>query len=316
MSNLKQTIGGTVISAICGENPYVTPYQAWLKLTGQDAPTEQNEAMSLGLDLETPLALQFAKKKNVRLDPGEKGVNTKNPWFHYNPDFTNRKYKRLVSIKTSGLATFGSKATREQWGEEGTDQVPASYLMQENWYMQDGSLDWAEVSDLYALIAGRGRVEYQIPKDPELIEMMIEAATKFVQDYVEPLKAPPLEDRDVETYQKFIKRKYPTSSGKLIEATPEMMEMLADYALVCANADKAKAEREKLKANICAIIGPDSGIIGGGFKFTWMKNKDSRNTDWQELAKALILPDVLEREIPKFSEIKQGPRVARFTEAA
>lgn len=310
MSDKKPSIGGTIISAICGVNPYCTPFQAWLQLTGQAEQKEMSEAMDLGIQLEGPLAEQYAEKhglvfvgrpvpdqlveytagigRDQHLKKSVETANTKYPQFHHNADYECIGRKELVSIKTCGLTSWSGSDVIKQYGEEGTDQVPRQHIFQENWYMLPGSLDWAQSAALFALIAGRGRVEFRIPRDPELQEMMIDAALKFMTDHVEPMKPPEMTDKDFEPFQNHIKRKYPSHNENILKATPEIAELLCNYAELQTLAKKYEADKELLKTNLCSIVGPDQGVESEMFRFTWKKTKDGEETDWEGLAKHMF----------------------------
>ena len=331
----KPSIGGTIISAICGVNPYVTPFQAWLKLTGQAEQKEVSEAMDLGIQLEAPLAKQYADKHGMELaitdsEEGKpwlvKSVQTKNtkyPQFHHNADYECPARKEIVSIKTCGLTSWSGSDVIKQYGEEGTDQVPQQHIFQENWYMLPGSLDWAQSAALFALIAGRGRVEFRIPRDPELQEMMIDAALKFMTDYVEPMKAPELTEKDFEPFAAHGTRKYPNHNENILTAPPEVAELLNNYAEISMLAKKYETDKELLKTNLCSIVGPDQGVQSDLYRFTWKKTKDGEETDWEGLAKELLadlttsgrMPkDVSYNIIARFTKAKPGVRRALLKE--
>ena len=63
-----KTIGGSDASAILGMNNFASPYKVWAEKLGKLPPTEDNEAMRIGRDLESYVAQRFTEKtgKKVR----------------------------------------------------------------------------------------------------------------------------------------------------------------------------------------------------------------------------------------------------------
>lgn len=56
LENRKSGIGSSEIATIVGLNPYETPYQLWLRKTGQVPPKEENFFMKAGHYLEDAVA--------------------------------------------------------------------------------------------------------------------------------------------------------------------------------------------------------------------------------------------------------------------
>lgn len=82
-----------------------------------------------------------------------------------------------VEAKTSGI--FGP--VHGEWGQDGTDEVPDGYLLQcQTQLLCTG----AEVCRLFALLGGRGRVEYQIHPHPALIAKIRDVAEDFYASFV------------------------------------------------------------------------------------------------------------------------------------
>lgn len=77
---------------------------------------------------------------------------------------------RILECKTANPYTSGD------WGEVGSDQVPMSYLCQCVWYM---AITGLERADLAVLFGNSDFRIYQITRDKELEEMILQSAQSF-----------------------------------------------------------------------------------------------------------------------------------------
>jgi predicted phage-related endonuclease len=96
---------------------------------------------------------------------------------HHHRDNTNAStpFNRILECKTANPFATG------EWGEAGTDQIPMSYLCQCIWYMAITEIGRA---DLAVLFGNHDFRIYEITKDVELENLVIQKAEHFWHQYV------------------------------------------------------------------------------------------------------------------------------------
>jgi putative phage-type endonuclease len=141
-------IGSSDVPAILGISPWVTPMDLWLVRTGRAEPQAENAAMAMGSALE-PVILKLASDRlEARVvSPSSTFVGAK-PHHRANIDGMVGQAKRgapIVEAKTSGRA--------DDWGDDGTDEVPEHVRAQVLYQMACSSSDRAWVA---VLLGDRG----------------------------------------------------------------------------------------------------------------------------------------------------------------
>ena len=89
---------------------------------------------------------------------------------------------RILECKTA------NPFAQSEWGEAGSDQVPLSYLAQCVWYMMLTNIDR---TDLAVLFGNADFRIYEITRDLELEQMVLERAKLFWEHHVLTDIAPP-----------------------------------------------------------------------------------------------------------------------------
>ena len=303
MTATRPTIGGTMIAAICGVHPYVTPFDAWLRLTGQVGSKEGNEAMYWGTRLESVVADEFAIRNKVKVivpDPAVL-VHPTHDFLTGTPDRYIADVPEGLEVKTAGLRSA------HRWGAGITEQdaIPDEYLCQVHWYIH---LRKAALWHVAVLIAGQEYRQFRISPDPEFEGLLQERALKFWRDFVEPRKAP--EMTYSETAAAWVKEKYSREKSLDVRTAQNEKEVGAVWAFWKTKQDLAKAEEaEKIaRLGLQHLIGDDTGIQSPLGRVTWKANKDGQKTDWESLAMAMQpTPDLIQ----KHTKTVPGPRVLR-----
>lgn len=290
-------IGGSEIGVIIGVNRWQTAFDLWAVKTGRKPPFEGNAATHWGHLLEDIVAQEYGRRTGATIMPS---LALKHGHCR---GYTDRMAQmpdgevRLVEIKTSGA---GAKA---EWGEEGTDQIPPSYLAQVQFYL---AMLPSEIrrADVAVLIGGQDFRLYAVERDDAQGKALMDAAERFWTDHI-VADVPPPHDETTDT----IATMHPSDDGSLLTATADVEAMLDAYAEAKAEADAAVERADKAKAALCAVIGDASGIEGVcGCKATW-KAQARKTTDWQGLAKD---HGVSKAEIEAHTKMTTS-RVFRFT---
>lgn len=177
----KNSLGGSDIPVILGLSSYKTPYVLYLEKLGiLDAPDEETEFQYWGKMLEPVILDHFAKQNNVEVVQVPRR-------YHHQFQFLRATYDGFIPLWNEGLeAKCSSTYMRNEWGDNGSDEIPMTYVVQCAHYCFMENVDrW----HLAALIGGNEYRQFVYNRNKELEEMILEAAVKFwacVQKRIEP----------------------------------------------------------------------------------------------------------------------------------
>jgi putative phage-type endonuclease len=229
-------INGSEIAAVMQISPFDSPFSLWHRKAGLISDTETNDVMYWGTQLEPVIRAEW-NKRHPDLAVAETGqwAHKDRDWQGGSPDGLGNG--RLWEAKTA--------RTSDEWGEEGTDEVPVYYRAQTLWYLDVFGF---ELCDLSVLIAGSEYREYQIRYDADEASAMRQAARAFL-DTLEQNIQPPLDGHDA-TYEA-VKELHP-------DIDPETVELEADVAVpyldaLAAYTDAVAEKRHRAAAVIAAM---------------------------------------------------------------
>lgn len=218
-------IGGSSAAAACGLDPFKSPAQLWLELTGRVQRPEAGEAAEWGQRLE-PMIAEAVRDRGYKVwgSPGDI-ESTDHEWMRGTPDgfVRNNTGRGLLEIKTAGLRMA------RLWAD---GQVPIPYTIQCHHYMVLTGCQWALVA---CLIGGQRLVLEEIPFNAELAETMMELEERFV-GYVKSDTPPPVDGSAGS--EAMLRILYPEAKGDPVHLSREQLTMVETY----------RVEREALKA--------------------------------------------------------------------
>lgn len=293
----KGGIGGSDIGAIMGLNKWKSPVDVWLEKTGRLIPPDlsDNQRVHFGNVLEDVIAAEYARRNDVKVQRRRQMFTGRFPWMLANIDRKVVGERKVLECKSADAWTRGN------WGESGTDEVPESYLVQVAWY--EAVLDY-NVGDLAVLIGGNDYRDYEIVRDRELEEMMIESAARFWTDHVLADVPPePTSNHDLETL-------YAVENGKAIVATKEIEDTLTILKAVKEQKKAIEKREESLSIKVKAFIGENSEVILGpdGKKLaSWKASK--KVSYFLPASFKDARPDIFET----YRQKKKQPRVLRLS---
>jgi len=215
LNNRSTYLGGTDIAAIMGLHPYKTAMSVYLEKKGLATPTELNEPMLHGQNLELYVAQLYSRATGRKLHKSKLYRMKDVPFLAANPDYEVRGERplRLVECKTAG--TWAG----QEFGEE-CDAVPDQYLVQCMWQL---AITKREICDLAVLIGGQKFRVYTINRDNELISDLGKRAFAWWQDYILADCPPPLTGHVADVA--YIKGKWPESNTDELYACPELEQI-------------------------------------------------------------------------------------------
>lgn len=211
----RSAIGASELAAVLGLSRRKTAWEVWAEKTGRLEPWRGNDATLAGQRFESAV-LDYAESELGELIRDRRIVANSCP-VAATCDAIVAATGEPVEAKTTGLVgpVYG------YWGESLSDDVPDEYLVQVHAQML---CTGADIGHLFALIAGRGVVQFRFQRNPDLQEYFVNSASEWWQAYVVADKPPPIDNvPSLET----VKRLKHTP-GKTIVGTVEMSVALTE----------------------------------------------------------------------------------------
>lgn len=274
-------IGASEVAAVLGLPSFRSPLDVWLSKTEG---TEAAETFDLvrGQVLESAVASLYEHETGIALDPGGESVaHPLCPILRATCDrFARLEPRHPVELKT----VRGSM--RHEFGEPGTDDVPAQYLVQVQAQMACVGAGRAELA---ALVAGDELRIYCFTRDAELESQMLEAVSRWWRDYVVTRTPPPVDGSSAwaERLASMPRQR------KLVTPTAELQLAVQALRGAKAAAKVAEAEEKRLRNELLALMGDADGIEGLA---TYKETKGRPSTDWRALcAEAGVRAELIEK---------------------
>lgn len=285
-------IGGTDCAAILGLSPWKRPIDIYAgKIAPADQPELDKECLTWGTLLEPIVRQRYALVNKVRVTAPESLaldfprsrpwndstlVIGREPWMLGAPDGWIKEYQTGLEVKCSSRKS-------EEWGEEGTDQVPAHYLVQAAWYM---AVCEASAWNFAVLFSGNKLAQYRVVRDMELEKELIESASAFWHDHVLRKIPPPIDES--ESYGRYLARKFSLGNGKIIRDPSREIVSWAEKMKQADEDVKEATDRKNLANNqLRALIGDYDKAQTPVGSVGWVRPKERQVTDYQALANDL-----------------------------
>lgn len=205
LAQRRRSIGGSDAAALVGMNPYSSPYSVWADKLGKLPPTEENEAIRLGHDLEDYVAKRFQEATGKRVRRENNIISNPDfPFAHANVD-------RLVIGEDAGLeCKTTSSFLNMRKCKNG--EFPDNYYAQCVHYMMvTGASHWYLA--VLVLGPGAGFYHFVIERDEEEISALAKAEEAFWNNVT--AKIPPPAD-GTEATGEAIKAMFPESSEESV----------------------------------------------------------------------------------------------------
>lgn len=278
----KTYIGGSDLGSILGINNFRTELDVYFEKTAEGiAEDTASEAAYWGNVLEDVVAQEYAKRTGFKIEkPSGLIRHSEYPFIACNLDYwviDDQGNSHILECKTANQM----KVTC--WGEEGTDQIPESYLYQVAYY---AAITGVNRVDIAVLIGGQDFRIYRYEKDEVMESQLIRAAKKFWNNHV--LAGVPPKPRTQEDAAKL----YPKANGLEVRANDTILEK------VCILQDLKAREKtisEEIKGlQLCIkdymqdaefLVGDcdEAGETPGKCYATWKNSKGRTSLDINKL---------------------------------
>jgi putative phage-type endonuclease len=249
-------LGGSDTAAALGMSRYKTAYQLYLEKRGEVPPSfEETNAIRMGRLLEPVVRQVYADDTGYIVRAPDTLYHAKYDWMVAHIDGVVAEHNRGWEGKSCAVPNF------DEWGEEGSDEVPQEYSLQVQKYLIVTGLPTWDLS----VITGRFTVRhYTIHADPELQQMIIEGEAEFI----ERMRSgkPPSLDYEHRSALDLIRKLYPGTNGKRMEASDEIIAARAKLDAAKETIKIAEGIVDSMKARLLDFMGesallafPDDG---------------------------------------------------------
>lgn len=292
-------LGSSDAPAVLGVSPWRTATDVyWSKLV-EDA-SEPTEAMKTGNRLE-PALIDFAaerlsracRRNQYRVSAGADG------------GIAAANYDALIIGEDAAIeAKYVGPSAADQWGPDGTDEVPDYVQVQVQHQLYVGELDRCYVA---AAIAGRHELDwrlYAIPRHAELIGIIVAKEIAFWREHVEP-RIPPTDGPPPLAVLHALRRE-PQS---IVDLGPEATAVIDSWQAAKLDLKAAEEACERLRRDVLALLGEaEAGRLSDGRLLTFLQQRSGVKLDASALKAAH--PDIYER----FAREAKPYRVLRLKE--
>lgn len=282
----RRGIGASEIAAIAGLNPFESPWDVWLRKTGQAPEKDSTSPMEWGNRLEPAIRQKYVDDTGSMIwVPPESMFHGELDWARATPDgivlssgvAKPERWQHLLQCKNVGT-----------WVEKSWTEAPPAYVqLQEQWELFVTGLQRADVA---ALIGGNEFRVYTVHRDQKLIDDLVDIAAAFWR-LVETKTSPPIDDSDA-CRDHFTKRIKATEAAELV-ADDRNEKLLAEWRELHAGAKASEKRIKTIKNMVLADL-----AAAGASRLVSLSNGAARlqkgrsgatstSTDWKLVAELL-----------------------------
>ena len=292
-------IGGSDAAAIVGLNQYKSPIAVYQEKVGLTEPTPMNAAMKMGILLEPTIRDMYREVLDDRSDGLCEVQEHPEVIRHPNNDYLIAHVDGLIGKKgvrepfsVLEIKTAGAHM-KKYWGDEYTDDIPESYLIQCQHYM---GVTGVPICDVAVLFGGQEFQIFQVRRNDELIGDLFETLGAFWTDYILKQVPPPVDDSKSST--KLLKQMHPEDDGGEIEASEGMILALEGLRIDTGQKKKLETTIRGYRNHIKEFMGDNSIMLAPDGRVTWKKSKDSDKVDFKKVVEEMIekAPDPITRQ--------------------
>lgn len=283
----------SVVAGALGFDPRSTPLQTWLKITGRES-FDGNKATERGNRLED-LILDYPCEVHA-LHRGDAPFrkNGHMPWAGDSVDATyyeDHDPEPGSTLRAIGEGKSASLGIARGYGEEGTDDIPETALIQSHWHL----IHWPEVDVCFVpVLVGGWAFEfrlYEVKRNPEMERKLVTKAHAWWERYVKTDNPPPADAGDEPSLRALFPE---VRRPELTYTDPTVDELVTDLAQAQAAKRAAELRESAIKAKLMERIGEHEGVEGPWGRILWRPEQGS--VSWKKVAEELgATNDVIEK---------------------
>lgn len=237
------------VAAVVGLSPYVSHFTLWHVLAGNLPPDDaMTPSQRRGHLLEDAVARYVAEEHGLQLMPGGSWRNRERPWQAATPDrlhtgVTHREWEPADAESALAVVECKTAADFEEWGADGTDQVPPYVKAQVLWQLDCLGLQRGYVGVLLPYLTFRS---YVIEASPGEIDWLREEAIDFLIA-VEAGREPDI-DTHGSTYPT-LRQLHPDIEPRTVDVPPKTADRYVRAVLALRAAKREEAAAKTLIAH-------------------------------------------------------------------
>lgn len=254
-------LGSSDSPPVVGVDPWKTSTDVWIEKVLPTDDLKSNDAIEMGNDFEHGLLVWAARELGVEFDENVPVISPDQPIMRANLDGRIKGKPLGLEAKVTSLG--------DQWGTEGTDEIPERVIVQTQHQMFCAGLDTVYVPMLTAEYGRLVRKLYVVRRSDELIAAIVDRGLAFWEDYVRPRRMPSAFPPSLEIVKR-IRRTH-----KPARVPSDLVQNYKLAALAAKNAEKAKEDAQAL---LLAAAGDADLLDAGDPAKVWTYNEQSRTT--------------------------------------
>lgn len=264
----RKSIGGSDAATIVGLNPYSSKLTLYADKKGILPEKEDNERMRLGRDLEEYVAQRFVEETDKKVK------RSGYMWQHPMYEFITVNIDREIVGENAFLECKTTMNYEKHDYESG--QIPMNYYCQ---CMHGMAVTGCEKAYLAVLVFGKGFYWFEIKRDEDEINALIDNEVEFWQSYVAQDR-PPLADGS-ESSMDTLSKLHPRCDGNTTQIIG-MDEAMRNYMELGEAIKRLKAQQDEVKAQLCQRLGSSGIGIGMDYSYSW-KSQSTRRLNAKRL---------------------------------
>lgn len=256
-------LGASEVAAALGLNTYKSPLRLYLDKMGQAEDLSDNEHVEFGIQMEGPIrewfGKRFAKAEGVDIKVYKYPFTLRHPEI----EFLSASPDGIIEHPEHGTGLIEIKTASERmWHEWEGDNLPDMYYMQIQSQLCVTGLDYAYI----VALVGKKLLWKFVPRNDEVIQVMVEQASRFWSDHV-LAKVPPA-PMGLSSDTDALKLLYPEPTGEVIQLH-HFQEDYNRYKELKKLEKELGLEVEAIKQRFMAEMGTAETAIVGNKKVTW-----------------------------------------------
>ncbi len=269
------------LAIIAGLSPFCTPLELYARKRGLLPEPEDRHLWRRGRSLQAVLLKWYSEDHKVMVAANdEEWQSGKYEWLVGTPDGfalnARCERSRVIEAKTA--------RSKLGWGEPGTGEVPESYAIQAQAYMEICDLPTCD----FVVDFGSDPDEpgyYTVKRDPALMALLIQQAEAFLRCLETETPPAPV---GAESEAQALAAIFPARPALAILAnTGAIEENVWRLFEAKAKREAAETEEQRIESEIKLRIQDHDGVEGPYGRLTWKRTADAKSTDWKALALSL-----------------------------
>jgi putative phage-type endonuclease len=261
----RAAVSSTDLPVILGLSPWRSEWDLAEEKLGRSERQESTLPMRVGLALEPLIRDEYERQTGERLRRVRTlVVHPTIEWAVASPDYRVVGRPWLVEAKWT---------TSSRWNEG----LPQDVEAQVQWALGVTTRPRADVA---VLVGGRELRIHPVEYDDELFEGLLEIAADF---RLRLLRGGPF-GHNLES----LRRAWPVSSGRTIEADGPMVSAVSTLLEVRGRLKALEEQEDRLKLLVQDRMADAAHMTGPGWRVDWQETKEYAHTDWKLVAEGLL----------------------------